>query len=225
MKRAANRNWLTLLLLAALALPGLRTHAETLTVQDLVNRLEKRFQSVNEYEVVMEGEFHGKKDHSRGTYHIWRRCPDRFRLRVEQGDHRGSEIAFADRGGVRARPGGILKKVVSTSMSRDDQRLRSPRGKYPWESCPERQVQVLNERVKLSKNAQVRPDAGNHRVEVEMNYREPAQGTAMREIWTVDTQNWYVVAQDVFEDGRLVERVRYRDFRPNPGLKDSDFTF
>ena len=58
-----------------------------------------------------------------------------------------------------------------------------------------------------------------------MNYREPAQGAAMREIWTVDTQDWLVVAQDVFEDGRLVERIRYRDFRPNPGLKDSDFTF
>lgn len=225
MKQAANKTRLTLLLLAALVLPGLRTQAETLTVQDVAKRMEKRFQSVNEYEVVMEGEFHGKKDHSSGTYHIWRRCPDRFRLRVEQGDHRGSEIAFADRGGVRARPGGVLKKLVSTSMSRDDRRLRSPRGKFPWESCLERQVQILNERLKLSKDARVRPAAGEHRVELEMNYREPAQGAAMREIWIVDTQDWLVVAQDVFEDGRLVERIRYRDFRPNPGLKDSDFTF
>jgi outer membrane lipoprotein-sorting protein len=211
--------------LAALALALVcaappRAGAETWTVPEVVTRIEKRLQAVTEYDVVMEAEIQGKKNRTQGTYHLWRRRPDRFRLRVEKGDHRGSEIALSD-GGVRARPGGFLKKLVATSMSRDDPRLRSPRGAYPWDACLERQHQLLNERLRMSQDAHLRP-TGEHRLVLELTYRDPAQGTAMREVWTLDTQEWLLVAQDIFEDGKQVERVRYRDFHPNPGLKDAD---
>lgn len=207
-----------ILLLVTATLPGAR--AETWTVREVVNRIEHRFQSVREYDVVMEAEIQGKKDRAQGTYHLWRRRPDRFRVRVEKGDHRGSEVALSE-GGVRAKPGGFLKKLVTASMSRDDRRLRSPRGYYPWDSCLERQYQFLSERLRLSKDARVRP-AGEYRLELELSYRDPMHGAAMREVWTVDTREWLLVAQDIFEDGTQVERIRYRDFHPNPGLKDSD---
>jgi outer membrane lipoprotein-sorting protein len=216
--------WPILLLLVVFTLPGLRTEAEPLSAREVAERLERRFENVKEYEVVMEGEICGKKDRSSGVYRIWRRRPDRFRVRVERGDHRGSEIALSGEGGVRARPGGFLKKLVTTSMSREDRRLRTPRGGYPWDSCLERQYQLLQERLQLSKETRVRPAGGEPRVELELTYREPSRGTTMREVWTVDTREWLLVGQDIFEEGKQVERIRYRDFRLNPGLKDSELT-
>lgn len=216
--------WLTLLLLAVFALPGLRTGAEPLSAREVVERLERRFEDVKEYEVVMEGEICGKKDRSTGVYRIWRRRPDRFRVRVERGDHRGSEIALSDQGGVRARPGGFLKKLVTTSMSREDRRLRTPRGGYPWDSCLERQYQFLRERLQLSKETRVRPAGSDPRMELELTYRDPSQGAMLREVWMIDTREWLLVGRDLFEDGKQVERIRYRDFRLNPGLKESDLT-
>lgn len=225
MRPVVTKGWFIGLLLAALSVPALRVQAEPLSVREVAERLEQRFQGVTEYEVVMEGDIRGKKDHATGVYRIWRRKPDRFRVRVEQGDHRGSEIALSGEGGVRAKPGGFLKKLVTTSMSREDRRLRTPRGKYPWDSCLERQYQLLRERLQLSKDAHLRPAGGDHRVELELTYRDSAQGGAMREVWTVDTQEWLLVALDIFEDGKQVERIRYRDFRLNPGLKETDLTF
>lgn len=186
--------------------------------------MESRLESVSEYSCVMESEVRGPKKTVRGTYHLWSRRPDCFRLRIEKGDHSGSEIALNGGNRVKARPGGFLKRLVSKTMSKEDSRLRTPRGAYPWDSRVEYQCRLLRERIRLAPKPLVKPVvAAPPQVALELSYRDPARGNAMREVWTVDTQSWLLTGQDIFENGKQVERVRYRDFRLNPGLEEDFF--
>src|SRR3954453_18667730 len=106
----------TLLTLAA----GTVGAAGPSTPMEVVSRLESHFAGVKDYECIMDEEEHNGSETTSGTYHIWFMKPDLFKLKVEQGRHRGSEIALTPSGKVRARPGGALGHVVTKTMDKTD---------------------------------------------------------------------------------------------------------
>src|SRR5262249_34982205 len=139
--------------LAAAAEPGPERPP---TAQEVISRLEARFSKVADYECTMESDIRRGKEASAGTYRIWFRKPELFRLKVERGRHTGSQIALNRAGKVRARPGGLLRNLVAKTMSREDRRLRSPRGGYPWEASYASLIPQLKRQIELAKRVEVR---------------------------------------------------------------------
>jgi len=198
--------------------------ADSPPATEIVSRLESHFASVKDYECLLEEEEHNGNETTSGTYRIWFLKPDLFRLKVEQGRHRGSEIALTPSGKVRARPGGALGHVVTKTMGKTDPRLRSPRGGHPWDSNFGAIYADLRQHLMGAERAEVKRDpAGSEIVRIDVSYREPANGHTARDVYTVDLQRLYVTAIDSFEDGAQVDRMRFRDYQENTGLTEKSF--
>lgn len=205
----------SMLLVAARAAP--------LTPAQVVDRLEARLGSVGDYQCVMESDIAGEKDRQKGTYRIWFRKPDLIRIKVERGSHRGSEISVTRRGSVRAHGGGLLKPIVTT-MKKTDSRLKDPRGSYAWESDFGTYYRKVREKLAAAEKAEVKPVPGSpDRLVMEITYRDPEHSRRLYEVWTVDSANWLLLKDDLYEDDRQVARVEFRDYRENTGLKEEFF--
>jgi outer membrane lipoprotein-sorting protein len=192
--------------------------------RDVVSRLEARFAEVTDYECVMDSEEYRAKKSDIGSYRIWFKKPELFRLKVEKGHHVGSEIALTKQGNVRARPGGFLKKLVSKAMSRDDKQLRSLRGGYPWDANFGSLIAALKRHVQQAERAEVRAAAGPPQVlDLQVEYRDPSLGP-VREVWSVDATSWLITGSDTYEGPTLAERVRFRGYRDNLGIPESFFS-
>jgi outer membrane lipoprotein-sorting protein len=215
------RTLLPVLTLAA-ALAGTVGAAEP-TPQQIADRLEARMKRVPGYECVMTSEFHLPKRSTRGTYHIWFRQPDLIRIKVTEGDHRGSEFAVTPNGKVRARGGG-LARIFKITMSKTDGRLKSPLGDYAWESDFCSYCRTLRDRLQAADRSEVHPAPGAPgALQLSLGYRHPKSGHTMREVWTVDTDRWLLLGKSIFDEGREISRVQFRDFRENPQLAENFF--
>jgi outer membrane lipoprotein-sorting protein len=215
------RRWIpTLVLIPLLAAAARSAPPAALEIAD---KLEARFRQLTDYECVMESELRNGKKVERGIYRVWFRKPDLIRVKVEQGNHRGSQFAVTKSGKVRAHGGGLLKSIVVT-MSKTDKRLRSVRGTYGWEADFGTYCRKLRERLRLTEKPDVRalPGAERH-IQITLNYQNPADKQSRREIWTIDSGEWLLTAVDAYENGTPVERVQFRDYRENTGLKDGFF--
>ena len=172
----------------------------------------------------MESEVQGKKSRTRGTYRIWFRKPSLFRLKVLKGRHEGTEFAVNPAGKIRARPSGFLGKVITKEFSKTDDRFKSPRGIYAWETDLGSQCRRLRERLRVAEACDVRPDPETPGLtRLEFCYRAPGHDEKTREVWTIDTAQRLLISQDVYENDRPVERVRFRDFREDIGLEERFF--
>ncbi|MFN3649510.1 MAG: hypothetical protein ACK47B_07990 [Armatimonadota bacterium] len=214
-----------LALISSLLLTALAAHAAAPapSASDVLARVERRLAAVEDYSYVLESEVRGPKKRSHGTYQIWVRKPNLFRLKVQRGQNEGSEIAVTPRGTVDARPGGLLKHLVTKSMDKHDPRLRSPRGAYAWESTFSHFCSRLRQSLGRAGSASTAPASGSKQLAVTLSYRHPQSGRAMRETWTVDSGDWKLTGFDVWEDGVQVEKCRLKDCRLNLGLKEKFF--
>lgn len=194
------------------------------TPRDLVSRVEARLTRVTDYECVMESEIRRGKKSTSGTYHIWFRRPELFRLKVLRGRHSGSQLVLTRGGDVRARPGGLLGRVIAQRMDRNNSRLRSPRGGYPWDASFDSLLAQLKRQLQQSDRSEVR--AGKNppgSLELEVEYREPGLEGRVRDVWLVDGRDGMILGRDSFENGVLAERMRFRDYRENPGIPERFF--
>jgi outer membrane lipoprotein-sorting protein len=188
---------------------------------DVVSKLESSFQSINDYECVMESVVKGKKDVKRGTYHYWFKKPEMVRIKVEKGSHRGSQIALNAAGKIRARPGGLLK-FIKVPVDKNDKRLRSPRGTPFYDTHMGSSCRRLREALQRSDKAEVTGAPGGE-LQIVMSYKDPQSQAQMKEVWLVDSARWLITGCDVFESGDQVEHVVYRDYRVNAGIEDKVF--
>jgi outer membrane lipoprotein-sorting protein len=205
----------TVLSLAALASAAL---AEPPPVEQVITRLEGRFAKVHDYECVIESRIAGPKEVSEGIYQVWYLKPGLLKLRVEEGRHEGGEIVLGGKGRVRARPGGVLGKVVTKTMAKTDKRLKSPRGGYGWDVDFGGYYRKLRERLQYARSASVETPAGGNEVRIRLTYQDPQRPHPTEEVWMVDSRQWLLRGLDAWENGRQVERVRFRDYRENVGL-------
>jgi outer membrane lipoprotein-sorting protein len=196
-------------------------HAGAPKANEVVDKLESRFQSLTDYECIMESEVKGKKDVKKGRYHFWFKKPEMVRIKVEKGHHSGSQIALNAAGKVRARPGGLLK-FIKVPVDKNDKRLRSPRGTYFYDTHMGSSCRRLREAVRTAQNAEVTGTPGGS-LQVSLSYNHPQSQAQMKEIWTIDSARWLITGCDVFENGDQVEHVVYRDYRIDGGLEDGVF--
>jgi len=184
------------------------------TAEQVLSRLEARVDGIKEYECLMEGDMRKGGNSKMGTYHIWFRPPELMRIRVEKGAHRGSEIVLTESGKVRARGGGVLK-VFTTTMSRNDKRLRDPCGRYAWDASFPRLYRRLKERVAAAERVEVSP-LGKDAYRITVAARDAGQ--PVRERWTVRLTGCPVERVEVDEGNQAIERTSFREFRENPSL-------
>lgn len=205
--------------LTTAAVPG-----EMPTAASLAAGLEEHFRGVQDYQCVMESEVRGDEKSAQGTYRIWYRKPQLFRLKVLKGSHEGSEFAVTPSGKIRARPGGLLKRLVVKEFPKTDSRFLTPRGSYAWESTFAAQCRELKERLAAAHQCRVKPspDAAGH-LQIDFAYRPSSSGGPVREIWTIDPARDLLLEQEIFEGGRRVEHVRFRDYEENVGLSERFF--
>ncbi len=205
--------------LTTAAVPG-----EMPTAGTLVAGLEEHFRGVQDYQCVMESEVRGEKKSAHGTYRIWYRKPELFRLKVLKGSHEGSEFAVTPSGKIRARPGGLLKKLVVKEFSKTDSRFLTPRGNYAWQSTFTAQCRELKQRLAAAQKCRVQPaPQAPGQMQIDFVYRPADRDEAIREIWTIDPSRDLLMEQEIFEGSRRVEHVRFRDYEENVGLNERFF--
>jgi outer membrane lipoprotein-sorting protein len=232
----SSANWFQHSALAALLLLGASPPrvqsepAKPIEPDEVMRRAERRFDSLSDYECIVDADTRLGDRTESGTYRLWFKAPALLRTHVLRGRNAGSEVAVDRAGTVRARKGGLLRPFVKR-LSREDPRLRNLRGvalfELDWGSFY-RQYR----RRALGPGASSRllaPSGGGAFYEIELTYDTPAAGTQrarhMRELYRVDAQLWVMVSGDVFEDGVRVEHVTFRDIRLNPGRDDGWFRF
>jgi outer membrane lipoprotein-sorting protein len=208
-----------LLLLASLASVDA---AALMTAPDVMERAEQRFRTLSDYECLIDCEARAGKKVERGTYRVWFRQPSLLRVRVLQGQRRGSEVAMDERGQFRGRKGGLLKPFV-VNLQPNDRRLYNVRGKPVTEFSFGSFYRTLRERAGKPGAAMTLAQAGGgetpHTVALSFN----DGGRKVRELYRIDPGAWTLTGGEVYEDGALVEQFTVRDLKVNTGVPEKWF--
>jgi len=188
-------------------------------------RLQQRFNQITDYECVMKTETRAGSKVETATFHVWFRKPALFRLRVLQGRQRGSELVVPADGTLRGRRGGLLR-AFSRRLNRSDPSLRSLRGQPAWELDMGSFLRAIRDRMaQQGSSAELRAGPGDHRLLLEVRYRPSGGGGPLRDVWSLDDQNWLLVSGDVFEGTQRVDHFEISDLKIDRGLAESFFHF
>jgi outer membrane lipoprotein-sorting protein len=209
--------------LALLLLPARVALAAPPSAAEIVDQLDAHYKTVNDYQVLMDTEQKGKGA-KKAAYRMWVLKPDLFRLKVEKGDDKGSELAVTPTGKVRARPGGPLARSLTKTYEKTDEKLRGPRGGYAWDSEFGSQYRKLRQNLARADKPEVAEVAGMpDLVQLKLTYQDADRKAPTTETWTIDTKQWVVTQMDVTEDGKLVEHTAYKEYKENAGLMPKFF--
>jgi len=214
--------WL-FLALVLLVLAGMRARAaEPLAPEGVMERGEKQFRSLEDYQCVAEVQSNLGKRVETGAVEFTFKQPRMLRLKVIRGKRKGSEVAVDSRGQIRGRQGGLFKSIVKR-MKADDPRLLTIRGtsmmSLDWGSFFAKYhagTRAPGARVTLAPRAD--PDSP---YEVVLTY--PRLGRSIREVYTLDSDRWIIIEGAVYEDAARVEHVVFRDVKLNTGVADARF--
>lgn len=206
---------LTLLVL----LPAAPRAEEELSADALMRRADARFQQLQDYECDADTECRlGSKTESTGL-HIWFRKPRLMRIKVMRGKNKGSEVVMGRDGKIRARKGGVLK-FISVRLKPNDRRLRNLRGtpltRLHWENF---YAEYRRHADLPGARTAARRAPGGH--EITLTYS--SNGTSVREVFRIASDTWTLTEGQMFENGTMVDGVRFRNFRFNAGLQDRFF--
>jgi outer membrane lipoprotein-sorting protein len=209
--------------LALLMLCALQARAEdALSAPLVMQRGEERFRSIRDYECQVDVESRLGKRVEAGTCQFWFKQPRMLRVKVLRGSRSGSQVAIDSAGQIRGSKGGILGLIVRRIKSTDP-RLLSIRGTsmmtLDWGS-----FFLKYHAAVLRPDAQVtlapHPDASSP-YEVMVAY--PHLGKSVREVYSLDPQQWLIVEGAVYEDNTRVEHVDFRSIKLNTGKPDAWF--
>lgn len=211
--------------LLGLGLTGLCSPARAAgspSAADVILKGEERFRALTDYQCNVDIVTKLGPDLQAGSGQFWFKQPRMLRVRILDGPGKGSEVAVDSGGQIRGRKRGILSFVVK-KLKASDRRLSTIRGtsmlELDWGSFFLRyHAAALRPDAVITLEAHPDSNSANR---VVITY--PDLGKSMREIYSLDPQEWVIVEGALWEDGVLVEHVVFRDIRLNPGLTDSFF--
>lgn len=202
------------------AVAGLRA-AEPNPAADIMERAEKRFKSITDYECVIDYECRLPDRTENKTYRVWYMQPSLLRVKVLQGPGKGSEVALDESGQYRGRKGGLLKPFV-VKLKPTDKRLQGLRGKSVTEFNLGTVYQRCRGRCQGGAEMQVAKAAempGTKGVILTFN----ENGKKVQETYHFDTNTWFLTSCSVLEDGKLVESFEIQQLKVNSGLEEDFF--
>jgi outer membrane lipoprotein-sorting protein len=223
------RGWVGVCLLLSLTAGVVSARESTpaaLTPDIVAEKLQQRFDQLTDYEAVMNTETRSGSRVETARFHVWYRIPGLFRLRVLRGRQRGSELLVEADGTLRGRRGGLLRPF-SRRLSRSDPSLRSLRGQPAWELDLGSFLRAMRQRMgqpgSSSSIRKASPDGP--KLSLEVRYRSPTDGHALRDVWTIDPRTWLLVGGEVYDGEQRVDRFEITDLKTDRGLPLAMFHF